>query len=135
MNKNLWCTVSDGNQYWFQIFRNATSSKQWYLQNDTLDVCRSLESTLIINCLYCWFQQGVKYDTCPCNLFPSLSEQVTCSYYGWLHTALWQSTCIWALTFTTAWMLQASNFMVKLINFQTCLSSRSVQRILWKLLW
>ena len=23
MNKNLWCTISDGNQYWFQIFRNA----------------------------------------------------------------------------------------------------------------
>ncbi len=29
MNKNLWCTVSDGNQYCFQIFRNATSPKQW----------------------------------------------------------------------------------------------------------
>ncbi len=32
--QNLWCTVSDGNQYWFQIFRNATSPKQWYLQID-----------------------------------------------------------------------------------------------------
>ncbi len=46
MKKNLWCTVSDGNHYWFQIFRNATSPKQWYLQIDMLDVCRSLESTL-----------------------------------------------------------------------------------------
>ncbi len=46
MNKNLWCTVSGGNQYWFQIFRNATSPKQWHLQIDMLDVCRSLESTL-----------------------------------------------------------------------------------------
>ncbi len=48
MNKDLWCTVSDGNQYWFQIFRNATSPKQWYLQIDVLDVFRSLESTLTI---------------------------------------------------------------------------------------
>ncbi len=48
MNKNLWCTISDGNQYWFQIFRNATSPKQWYLQIDVLDVCRFLESTLVV---------------------------------------------------------------------------------------
>ena len=43
MNKNLWCTVSDGiNQYWFQIFRNTTSPVQWYLQIGMLDVCGSL---------------------------------------------------------------------------------------------
>ncbi len=49
MNKNLWCTVSDGNQNCFQIFRNTTSPKQWYLQIDMLDVCRSIESTLTKN--------------------------------------------------------------------------------------
>ncbi len=34
MNKNLSCTASGIIQYWFQIFRNATSPKQWYLQID-----------------------------------------------------------------------------------------------------
>ncbi len=49
MNKNLWCTVLDGKQYWFQIFRNATYPKQWYLQIDMLDVRRSLESTFFFS--------------------------------------------------------------------------------------
>ncbi len=48
-NKNFWCIVSDGNQYWFQIFRKATSPKQWYLQIDMLDVGGSLKSTLEAN--------------------------------------------------------------------------------------
>ena len=55
MNKKLYCTVSDGttgNQYLFQIFRNATSPKQWHLQIDVLDVCRSLESTLVVGRLH-----------------------------------------------------------------------------------
>ncbi len=43
MNKNLWCIVSDSNQHWFQIFKNATSPKQWYLQIGMLDVCGSLQ--------------------------------------------------------------------------------------------
>ncbi len=47
MNKNLWCTVADGNRYWFQIFRNATSPKQRFIKIYIyLDFCRSLESTL-----------------------------------------------------------------------------------------
>ena len=44
--------VSDGDQYWFQIFRNVTSPKQWYLQIGMLDVCVSLESTLITSILW-----------------------------------------------------------------------------------
>ena len=43
MDKKVWCSVSDGNQYWFQIFRNATSHKQKYLQIDMLDVCMSVK--------------------------------------------------------------------------------------------
>ena len=38
---------SEGSQYWFQIFRNTTSPKQWYLQIGMLDVCGSFESTLL----------------------------------------------------------------------------------------
>ena len=59
MSKNLWWTVSDGNQYWFQIFRNTTSPKQWYLQIGMLDVCGSLESTLVLT-IHVLRQKGKK---------------------------------------------------------------------------
>ena len=52
------------------VIHNITSynSMYYYLTHWT-KYC-SMWLTLTINCLYCWFHLNVKWDTCPCDLFP-----------------------------------------------------------------
>ena len=53
---------------WFSYIPLLTIARTWHIA----DYSRSL----IINCLYYWFQLHVKQDTCSCDLFRSLPELV-----------------------------------------------------------